>query len=312
MIINLVPEFLSVAESSDPVAAYAAYFAANEPVLRAYWRNYVIEPEGPHFQEVVRATALANRDDLRRMLGEVDIVSLARDTESRCQSLLGIDADFDVVLMVGVGAANAGELVVGGRGIAFVCLEHFTGTSNHQTHSLGLDPELMALWLAHEITHVVRYTSPQSRSDMRRLVEDAEGMYSYWETGRRAPLKELVINEGLAVQVSRAASPGHAAWDYFGYGRKEFARVRESEGFVARAILRDLDRAGLGLRLRYLSGGMSDTARTIAGTVIPERAGYFIGARMVEPAISQHGLEWAVRASADDILGAAADAARIA
>ena len=40
------------------------------------------------------------------------------------------DVDFDVVLMVGVGAANAGELVVDGRGIAFVCLEHFTGVAN--------------------------------------------------------------------------------------------------------------------------------------------------------------------------------------
>lgn len=312
MLINLVPEFLAVAESGDPVAAYGEYFAGHEPLLRAYWRNYVIEPEGPHFQEVIRATALAGREDLRRVVSEVDIVALAHDVELRCQTLLGVDADYDVVLMVGVGAANAGELVVDGRGIAFVCLEHFTGAANHQTHGLGLDPELMSLWLAHEITHVVRYTSPQSRSDMRHLVEDADGSYSYWETGRRAPLKELVINEGLAVQVSRAASPGHAAWDYFGYGRKEYARVRESEDFVARAILRDLDRAGLGLRLRYLSGGMSDAARTVAGTIMPERAGYFIGARMVEPAIAQHGLAWAVRASADDILGAAADAARIA
>lgn len=312
MLINLVPDFLAVTESGDPVAAYADYFERHQNLLRSYWRNYVIEPEGPHFQEVMRATALASRDDLRRMLSEVDVVALARDTELRCQSLLDVDADFDIVLMVGVGAANAGELVVDGRGIAFVCLEHFTGATNHQTHGLGLDPELMQMWLAHEITHVVRYTSPRSKSEMRSLVADAGGTYSYWETGRRAALKELVINEGLAVQVSRAACPGHAAWDYFGYGRKEFSSVRDSEGFVARAILRDLERAGLGLRLRYLSGGMSDAARTVAGTVIPERAGYFIGTRMVEPAIAQHGLAWAVRASADEILGAAADAARIA
>jgi hypothetical protein len=312
MIINLVPDFLAVTESSDPIAAYAEYFSAHEATLRAYWRNYVIEPEGPHFQEVIRTAALAPRDDLRRMVSEVDVVGLAQDAVLRCQSLLGTDTEFDVVLMVGVGAANAGELVVDGRGIAFVCLEHFTGAVNHQTHGLGLDPELISLWLAHEITHVVRYTSPRSRSEMRSLISDAEGLYSYWETGRRASLKELVVNEGLAVQVSRAASPGHAAWDYFGYGRKEFARVREAEGFAARAILRDLDRAGLGLRLRYLSGGMSDAARTVAGTVIPERAGYFVGTRMVEPAIAQHGLEWAVRASADEILGAAAEAARIA
>ena len=48
-----------------------------------------------------------------------------------------MDCDVDVVLMVGVGAANAGELVVDGRGIAFVCLEHFTG-AHEQRRPRGL------------------------------------------------------------------------------------------------------------------------------------------------------------------------------
>ena len=61
------------------------------------------------------------------MLERTDVVSLARNTEQQCRELLAMDCDVDVVLMVGVGAANAGELVVDGRGIAFVCLEHFTG-----------------------------------------------------------------------------------------------------------------------------------------------------------------------------------------
>ncbi len=152
--------------------------------------------------------------------------------------------------MVGVGAANAGELVVDGRGIAFVCLEHFTGVANPTTQGLGLDPELIPLWLAHEMTHAVRYTSPASRSEMRPLVTECGGYYSYWETGRRAALRELLVNEGLAVQVSRLVSPGHAAWEYFGYGRRQYARVRELEPVITRAVSADIDRAGLGLRLR--------------------------------------------------------------
>ena len=79
-------------------------------------------------------------------------------SEDRCRDLLEVDTPIDVVLMVGVGAANAGELVVGGRGIAFVCLEHFTSVTNPDTRSLGLDPELLPMWLAHEIAHCVRYT----------------------------------------------------------------------------------------------------------------------------------------------------------
>ena len=104
-------------------------------------------------------------------------------------ALLELDSDIDVVLMVGVGAANAGELVTEGRGIAFVCLEHFTGVANPDTQGLGLDPALIPLWLAHEIAHAVRYTSPSSRSTLRQLITDADGYYSYWDTGstRDAP-----------------------------------------------------------------------------------------------------------------------------
>jgi len=144
---------------------------------------------------------------------------------------------------------------------------------------------------------------------LRHLIEEAGGNYSYWETGRTATLRELLINEGLAVHVSQAVSPGHAAWEYFGFGRRQYARVRELEPVVARAVAGDLDRAGLGLRLRYLSGGMSDEARTVDRYVLPERAGYFIGARMVEAAIEERGLAWAVRASADELAHLARSAA---
>ena len=302
MLINLLPDFFAVLNSSDRAAAYHRYFDAHRTLLEAYWNNYVIAPEGPHFHDVVRSTAYADRGDLRAMLDRTDVISLARQTEAQCAALLAQDVDIDVVLMVGVGAANAGELVVNGRGTAFVCLEHFTSVANPDTQGLGLEPELLPLWLAHEIAHAIRYTSPTSRSELKALVDEAGGSYSYWETGRRATLRELLVNEGLAVQVSRAVSPGHAAWEYFGYGRRQYARVRELEPILARAAAEDLDRCGLGLRLRYLSGGMSDEARTVDRYVLPERGGYYLGARMCEPAIQSRGLSWAVRAGAAEIV----------
>lgn len=297
MLINLVPDFLAVLDADDRVGAYLAYFERHKALLTAYWDNYVLEPSGPHFEEVVQSTVNANRDDLLTLLARTDVVALARQAEEKVRTLLDIDVPYDVVLMVGVGAANAGELVVNGRGVAFVCLEHFTGVANPDTQGLGLDPELIPLWLAHELTHVVRYTSPSSRSDMRGFVEDAGGYYSYWETGRQASLRELLVNEGLAVHVSRIVSPGHAAWEYFGFARKQYARVREVEPVLHRALITDGDRTALGLRLRYLSGGMSDEARTVERTVLPERSGYFLGARMVEAAIAARGYAWATRAS---------------
>ena len=305
MLINLLPDFLAVLNAADREAAYYAYFERHRALLTAYWNNYVFEPIGAPFEEVVRATVAAQRDDLFALLQRTDVVALARDVERKIETLLTPDVPGDIVLMVGVGAANAGELVVGGRGVAFICLEHFTGVANPDTQGLGLDPELIPLWLAHELTHVVRYTSPSSRSEMRRLIDEANGYYSYWETGQRASLRELLANEGLAVQVSRAISPGHAAWEYFGFARKQYTRVRELEPLLQRVARVDLDRTALGLRLRFLLGGMSDEARTVERVVLPERAGYFLGARMVEPAIAAHGHAWAVRASALELTMAA-------
>ncbi len=309
MLINLLPDFLSVLNSTDRIAAYLRYFDAHRPLLDAYWRNYALDPDGPHFLNVVRATALADRPDLAAMLERSNVVALARATETQCAELLAANVPVDIVLMVGVGAANAGELVVDGRGVAFVCLEHFTGVANPETQGLGLDSELIPLWLAHEFAHAIRYTSPTSRSEMAKLVTESGGNYSYWETGRQAPLRELMLNEGLAVQTSRAISPGHAAWEYFGYGRRQYARIRELEPVLQRVTAGDLDRTGLGLRLRYLSGGVSDQARTVERHILPERSGYFLGARMVEAAIAAHGLAWSVRASAAELTGASNAAA---
>lgn len=301
MLINLIPDFFALLDSSDPVAAYRRYYTSHLRILEPYWRNYVLDPDTSHFDDVARSVMRADRQDLRAMLERTDVVSLARETEYRCSTLLELDSDVDVVLMVGVGAANAGELVSEGRGIAFVCLEHFTGVANPDTQGLGLDPALIPLWLAHEIAHAVRYTSPSSRSALRQLITESDGYYSYWDTGRRATLREHVINEGIAVEVARVVSPGHAEWEYYGYSRRQYARIRELEGVLAHSVAPDLERSGLGLRLRYLSGGLSDESRTIDQYVLPERAGYYLGSRMVERAVAERGMAWTVRASADEI-----------
>ena len=305
MLINLIPDFLTVLSSADRIAAYHRYFDAHRRWLEPYWHNYVLDPNGPHFRDVVRMAALADRGDLRALLERTDVIELARQAEQRCNELLEPDVDFDLLLMVGVGAANAGELVVDGRGIAFACLEHFTSVANPETQGLGLDPELLPLWLSHEIAHAVRYTSPTSRSEMRAAIAQAGGYYSYWDTGRVVPLREHLVNEGLAVEVSQAVSPGHAAWEYFGYGRRQYARVRELEPQLVRFAKTEYDQAALGLRLRYLSGGMSDDARMMDRVIAPERAGYYIGTRLVEPAVKANGLSWTIRASATELFAIA-------
>ena len=309
MLINLLPDFFGVLEAADREAAYRQYHESHRPILDAYWRNYVLDPDTPHADTIVTAALTADRSDLYGLKATTDVVQLAEEAIARAEELLGIDRPTDTYLMVGLGGANAGELVVGGRGIAFISLEHFTGRVNPETYGMGLPPDLIPVWIAHELAHTVRYTSGSSASDLRRLVAESGGYYDYWATGSRASLRELLVNEGLAVHAAQAVAPGFDAADYFGYPRRQYHRLREMESFLRRAVEPDLERSGLGLRLRYLSGGMSPSARLVAGRVIPERAGYYLGYRMTEALVAERGLWEAVRAPAQDFQ-AAEDAAR--
>ncbi len=300
MLVNLVPEFMAALAASDPVEAYHRYLDDHRPVLAAYWHNYVLDLDSPHANDVIRRALIAERRDLQALLETVDVGGIAEETLARCEIQLEMDRPTDLYLMVGVGGANAGELVVGGRGIAFVCLEHFTGRPNPETYGLGLAPTLLPLWIAHEVAHAVRYTSPTSRSELARIIEDAHGFYDYWESGSRATLRELLVNEGLAIAAARAVHPGVEVWHYLGYGRRQYRRLRELDAFLRRVTAAELDHRGLGYRLRYLAGGTSPTARLVAGKVIPERAGYYLGLQMVDAVVNEVGIAAALRAAAEE------------
>jgi Predicted Zn-dependent protease (DUF2268) len=309
VLINLLPDFFAVLEAADREAAYRHYRDSHRPILDAYWRNYVLDPDTPHADSIVSASLRADRSDLYGLAATTDVVQIAEEAIARAEEVMGIDRPTDTYLMVGLGGANAGELVVGGRGVAFICLEHFTGRVNPETYGMGLPPDLIPVWIAHELAHTVRYTSGSSASEMRRLVAENGGYYDYWATGSRATLRELLINEGLAVHAAQAVAPGFDAADYFGYPRRQYHRLREMESFLRRAIEPDLERSGLGLRLRYFSGGMSPSARLVAGRVIPERAGYYVGYRMTEALVAERGLAEALRAASAEFQ-AAEDVAR--
>lgn len=297
MLINLVPSFLAVLEAADPEAAFARYREAHRPILDAYWRNYVLDPDTAQAADVVAAALRADRSDLHALLATHNVVRIAEEAMGRAAELLRADRPIDCYLMVGMGAANAGELIVGGRAAVFICLEHFTGKANPETYGMGLSPSLIPVWIAHEVAHAVRYMSPESASDLRRLVAEEGGYYDFWVTGSRATLRELLLNEGLAVHAAQAVAPGLDPADYFGYPKRQYNRLREMESFLARMMAPELDLRGLGLRLRYLTGGMSPSARLVGGRVIPERSGYYIGYRMAEALVEQRGIAAALRAS---------------
>jgi hypothetical protein len=296
VLINLLPDFLEILSQPDPEAAYHRFLDAHRPLLSAYWSNYVLDLDSPHAAEVIATTVRADRSDLFALLDAVDVARIVEDALHQAEDVLEVDRPTDCLLMVGMGAANAGELVVNGRGVAFICVEHFTGRVNAETYGMGLGADLLPLWVAHEVAHTVRYTSPGSESELRRLVVEAGGNYDYWTTGSRATLREHLLNEGLAVHASQAVAPGADPADYFGYPRRQYQRMRELEAYLRRAAHHDLDRTGLGLRLKYLSGGMSPASRLGLGRVLPERCGYYLGHRMAEPLVNTRGIAAALRA----------------
>ena len=86
---------------------------------------------------------------------------------------------------------------------------------------------------------------------MRALVAEAGGYYSYWETGRRVALREHLVNEGLAVAgVARSSAPGTRRGSTSATGAGSTRACASSSRCIARAVAADIDRAGLGLRLR--------------------------------------------------------------
>jgi hypothetical protein len=300
VILNLVPEFLDILAAPDREAAYHSYLQRHRAILTHYWRNYVIDPDTTAAAGIVGQALAADRRDLLRLVETVDLEQLAHDALDAAAAALLPDHELDVCLMVGVGAANAGELVVNGRGVAVICVEHFTGQANPETFGCGLSPEFLPLWIGHEVAHVVRYCSPTSRADLKRLIVEAGGVYDCWELASRASLRELLVNEGIAVHAARAAAPGHPEESYLGCSRRQFRRLRELETFLVRGAQDDLDHSGLGLRLRYLTGGMTPAARLLHGRVLPERSGYYLGARMAEALVLERGIAEAARAPASE------------
>ncbi|HEV8176731.1 MAG TPA: hypothetical protein VGP44_03480, partial [Gemmatimonadales bacterium] len=91
MLINLLPDFLSVLEAPNREAAYRQYREAHRPILDAYWRNYVLDPDAPHADEIVTNALKADRSDLYALAESTDIVQLAEEAIARAEELLGVD-----------------------------------------------------------------------------------------------------------------------------------------------------------------------------------------------------------------------------
>ena len=83
VLINLLPDFLAVLDAHDREAAYRQYREAHRPILDAYWRNYVLDPDSPHADEIIAAALKADRSDLLALAASTDLVQLAEEAVAR-------------------------------------------------------------------------------------------------------------------------------------------------------------------------------------------------------------------------------------
>src|ERR671921_2011998 len=88
VLINLLPDFFAVLEAPDREAAYRQYRENHRPILDAYWRNYVLDPDTPHASSIVSSSLKANRSDLYGLAATSDLVQLAEEAIARDEELL--------------------------------------------------------------------------------------------------------------------------------------------------------------------------------------------------------------------------------
>ena len=101
VLINLLPDFLAVLDAGDREAAYRQYRESHRPILDAYWRNYVLDPDSPHAGEIITAALRADRSDLLTLADSVNLVQLAEEAIARAEDILQVDRPTDTYLMVG-------------------------------------------------------------------------------------------------------------------------------------------------------------------------------------------------------------------
>src|SRR5207247_909087 len=108
----------------------------------------------------------------------------------------------------------------------------------------------------------VRRAAAHARARRRRL---PRGPLSDGRCVRRGAVRVRLGNEGAAVAAAEAVAPGFEPWASCGYPRRQYRRIRELDAFLRRAVTPLLEERGLGLRLRFLSGGTTPAARLMGG-----------------------------------------------
>lgn len=237
------------------------------PADDAYRREWGEQPE--------RAEALV------RGLAGVDPVPLLAEGLHRGAALLRPGRPVEAVALVGLGTSNACAFWLHDRPVVAVAVEAWVDA--------GPDPDWPALvgrswapwvdlplWVAHELAHAVRYG--EADDALSRCLREGR---AYPEAVDRVPLRNFLVDEGLAVAAAARACPeaGPERWLWFRREDLDFYRAHEPRLWRELGPLLDRPPGREGWVRFFSAGAQGD---------LPPRSGYYLGWRLVEVYLERH------------------------
>lgn len=199
-------------------------------------------------------------------------------------------AEVDVYLCVGLEYSNAFMVSVDGEPAVGVGLEAYGKT--FATTYVVFDDLLHVV--PHELCHAVR--AREDHSPLRRFFEAEDTAKAF----DGVPVRELAVEEGLAVATGFAAVPGIPPARALFYAPEDYRWFQENEERLLREFEAELDLPLAGERYaRYFGSGIEGDDR-------PPRSGYYLGHKLVRRYLDKHPrvtLDEAISMPADAFLG---------
>ncbi|MFZ5824762.1 MAG: DUF2268 domain-containing putative Zn-dependent protease [Bacillota bacterium] len=275
---NLYPDFEAAWRRSPTWESIReGYVLPHQRFLSHYHLNWVEGgPVAPSVVEEDYRKAWVERPGAAVALVErLAGLPLAAMVEAACrapEAYLRPRREVRVYGFVGLETTSAAQLLVDGEPAVALALEawgdNFLGLPMHW--------EDLPLLMAHEFTHVVRYT--ESETGLARAFR--EGGFDYGRALNREPLLEFLVDEGLGVYLSQQMTPGADERRALFFHEDDLRWCHEHEAQLWAGVEPHLaEPPGFKGYRRYFS---------IAAEGLPPRTGYFLGYRLVSRFLADH------------------------
>lgn len=278
MIHSIYHRFFEVLQDSDDEDELArTYLQPSEAFFRPYsefmtqggksWEEFAADFGGRWYRAPEDVRSLQDR------MEEHDVEALAGRAVEEAVRVIGPDtAEVDVYLCVGLELSNAFMVVVDGEAAVGVGLEAY-GRTFGTTHVAFED---LLHVIPHELCHAVR--ARQHHSPLRRFFEAEDPARAF----DGVPVRELAVEEGLAVAVGLAAAPDIPLARALFYTPEDYRWCEKNVERLLEEFAVELDRPLAGERYeRYFGFGIEGDDR-------PPRTGYYLGHRLVRSYLAKH------------------------